>query len=298
MKSKKRKPIPIVPPKMKSLKRARHVTSSFHRITHAIERIESSARPDQAQLCALRRELHELGGRDAYQQASVLTTARCSSSSWVIKTLRRLGRLTGAKKPEASDLRVLEVGAINTELLTTRGLEVRAIDLLAQDPKIEKRDVFELEKEEGKQYDVIVCSMVINCIPTAQDRGRMLTLLRRLLRDHGLLFLTLPISCLTPPGPAAAGGKKTRAVPGFDRAAFESLLRQAGFEARSSPDSKTSEKVRRELRLKVFWSWHVETIPSQLFEDLLLLKYNHLAEATIARDSRPSKRNLQQSFVA
>jgi len=85
-------------------------------------------------------------------------------------------------------------------------------------PDIEELDVFELEseingaakeapqknsttrtREEEEQqqrlpppYDVIVASMVINCLPDALSRGRFLVLLKKLVKPQGLIFLTLP----------------------------------------------------------------------------------------------------------
>ncbi len=126
------------------------------------------------------------------------------------------------------------------------------------------------------RYDVIVVSMVINCVPTPQDRGRMLVMLKQMLEPGGLLFLTLPVSCLTPPEPsklvqqdkilAAAGmfssasaesssssapsvfassSAAARAAPGFTRAYFESLLTSPPlqFDILGPPDCKTTGKV-------------------------------------------------------
>ena len=86
---KKGRPIPIVPPKMKSLKRARHVTTEFHRITHAIDELErkhgrqsgkanseDTRETSAARLASLKDELAALGGRAAYQEASVRANAR------------------------------------------------------------------------------------------------------------------------------------------------------------------------------------------------------------------------------
>ena len=45
-------------------------------------------------------------------------------------------------------------------------------------------------------YDVIVNSMVINCVTTPAQRGQMLSLCYKHLRPGGVMFLTLPILCL------------------------------------------------------------------------------------------------------
>lgn len=79
-------------------------------------------------------------------------------------------------------------------------------------------------------------SMVINCIPTPEDRGRALLLVRRLLEPGGLFFLTLPVSCLTPPeelGATSAVDARARAGAGAQARAGESTAGR-GVEASSS----------------------------------------------------------------
>ena len=67
-------------------------------------------------------------------------------------------------------------------------------------------------------------SMVINCIPTAKQRGEMLKGYRKHLRPGGHLFLMLPVLCLT---------KSTRTT----RASFEETLKAVGFRIRETRDS-------------------------------------------------------------
>ena len=74
----------------------------------------------------LRRELLKLGGRTAYQEASELTTTRHRTSKWVFAIITQLGlRPTTNRHP----LSLLEIGAVNTQLLSIPWLEVRAIDI-------------------------------------------------------------------------------------------------------------------------------------------------------------------------
>jgi len=110
--------------------------------------------------------------------------------------------------------KILEVGAINTELLdaaevekasdislsssqsTTKttykrskyNIHVRAIDIHSMEERIEEQDFLQLPLMSPK-YDVIVCSMVLNCVTTKEDRGKMLALLYHQLRPGGLCFL-------------------------------------------------------------------------------------------------------------
>lgn len=186
----------IVPPpaKVTSRKHARRLTSSYHEITH---RLASAA--SDAERAACRSELDAMGGVTAYQQASALNTALNSTSRWVARELRGGPPVAGAAHP-----RVLEIGAINTQLLDAPGLRVRAIDLHALEPRIEQCDFFslahggELDASTGATvaYDAVVCSMVLNCVPGERRRFEMLLGIRAQLRAGGRAFITVPRSCL------------------------------------------------------------------------------------------------------
>ena len=197
MKSRKKPPKPLVPPPMKSLKRARDVTSKFHALTHRLEKLErasssslkktSSHQPStssSAEATKIRRELNTLGGRQAYQEASALTTARHRTCKWVFSLLTKFGLrpMKGQRKP-----RLLEVGAVNTQLVGVPWLDVTAIDLQSRHPRIEQRDFFSLAP--ASDYDFVVCSMVLNCVPTAKDRGKMLAMMSAHLTPGGYCFI-------------------------------------------------------------------------------------------------------------
>ena len=190
-------PKPLVPSAMKSLKRARHVTSEFHRIQRELDVVagvskdgtpSARARADKQQL---ERQLDSLGGRQAYQEASVLTTARHRTCKWVFSVLTKLGM---RPKKNQSPLRVLEIGAVNTQLLSVPWLDVRAIDIKSQHPRIEQVDFFDVPPKGDK--DVVVCAMVLNCVESAVKRGRMLADARRHLKPGGYFFLMLPRRCV------------------------------------------------------------------------------------------------------
>lgn len=192
----KKKARAIVPTSQKvtSRKHARRLTTSYHDITH---RLASSVSDAERERC--RSELEEMGGVKAYQQASALNTALNSTSRWVARELRGGSPTKGAPLP-----RVLEVGAINTQLLDSPGLRVRAIDLHALEPRIEQVDFFalphggELDVSTGVAvaYDAVVCSMVLNCVPGERRRFEMLVRLRAQLKSGGRAFVTVPRSCL------------------------------------------------------------------------------------------------------
>jgi len=129
------------------------------------------------------------------------------------------------------------VGAINTELLDAARsvdkpckLSVRAIDLHSMHEGIEEADFLKLAAvpNPDDRYDVIVCSMVLNCVTTAADRGEMLARLFHFLRPGGLVFLTLPKTCLN-------------LSPYMDQARLEQMLRAVGLQVEEH--SKDSPKV-------------------------------------------------------
>jgi 25S rRNA (adenine2142-N1)-methyltransferase len=187
---------------MRSRKKARVVTTLFHKYTRDRELALQQGDSLKAKDCE--EKIAEIGGRQEYQRASQLSTSHHSTSKWVLGVLAKKGWLHGiatAEKASRRQTRLLEVGAINTELLNAASerLSVRAIDLHSMHEDIEEADFLTLtpcHQDPNQRYDVVVCSMVINCVPTAEQRGTMLTRLFHLLRPGGLCFLTLPKLCL------------------------------------------------------------------------------------------------------
>jgi len=320
--AKKRKPQPLaIPPQssaLRSRKRARQVTTLFHKYTQERDaavakakaagcsnciddddtikdsnhKEDSTLSPHQIQLLAEIKKwddkLSEIGGREEYQRASQMNTSLFSTSKWVLGILGRIGWLDGlplssgtdnttrskSKKKEKiqrRNIRLLEVGAINTQLLDasertrirtnhtssdTRQqdgnnemkkesgdsayqtervyhLDVKAIDIRSTDARIEQLDFFDLplpncnnldsatfsttSNQQQQAYDVIVNSMVINCVTTPAKRGSMLHLCYKQLRPGGMCFITLPKLCLIQ-------------SKFMTKSYFEEILKAVGFE--------------------------------------------------------------------
>jgi len=256
--SKKRKgakPAPLAPPMMKSRKRARKVTTLFHKYTR--ERDAAQEHDDTARVECLDRLIQEMGGREEYQRASQVSTSFHSTSKWVLGVLSRNGWLhgrveetesvsaaaTNSRKLPRRDTTCLEVGAINTELLDASArsttdeetgvemrkyrLRVRAIDLNSMHPdRIEEADflTISLSPDREDRYDVIVCSMVLNCVTTPEKRGNMVTRLFHFLRPGGLCFVTIPRLCLS-------------LSPYMDQQRFRAVLEAVGFEVTETKES-------------------------------------------------------------
>ena len=97
----------VPPPKpVTSRKHARKLTTTYHSITHKLAAAKTDAERE-----ACEAELEKMGGVEAYQRASALNTALNPTSKWVKRALaaRKLGHTP----------RVLEIGAINTQLPDT-----------------------------------------------------------------------------------------------------------------------------------------------------------------------------------
>jgi hypothetical protein len=188
-----------------------------------------------AKVAELSTELASMGGRQAYQAASMVATKRFRASKWLFQLVTKYGL---RPKSGESPLMTLEIGAINRQLLVCPWLRVRAIDLLSNDPQIEQCDFFTITPAEDLPsstststsspplgpYSLIMCSMVINAVGSALERGRMLQLMCRHLQPGGHLFLTLPLLCLN------HSSTMTYQL-------FSDALRYAGFIIRETKDT-------------------------------------------------------------
>ncbi|RDA89559.1 hypothetical protein CP533_3640 [Ophiocordyceps camponoti-saundersi (nom. inval.)] len=167
-------------------------------------------RGDGAAAAAASAELASLGGLERYQEASLQgqSLERGGDTSRVLVDWLSTGRV-------ARRLRLLEVGALSTRnACSVSGLfDVVRIDLGSREAGILQQDFMErpLPESEADRFDVISLSLVLNYVPDAAARGRMLartlSFLRRL--DEGdssdsttacalpCLFVVLPRNCVT-----------------------------------------------------------------------------------------------------
>jgi 25S rRNA (adenine2142-N1)-methyltransferase len=147
-------------------------------------------------------------GIDKYQMASRAGESKnggVDCSAWV--SLEIAGSWPqGRSHPDS--LSLLDIGAIvprfSSSLPGGRGitLDVTSIDLNPQDPSghVERADFFNFAvaaEKNGATFDVLVLSLVLNFVPLPSNRGKMLSLAHRIASSGGLLFLVLPLACLT-----------------------------------------------------------------------------------------------------
>jgi 25S rRNA (adenine2142-N1)-methyltransferase len=98
----------------------------------------------------------------------------------------------GERKP-----RCLEVGALNTQILSCPWLDVKAIDLKTVDPRIEEQDFFTMAVPSTPIYDLLVLGMVINYVDEPFKRGEMLRRCHAHLRTGGYFVMVIPKRCVT-----------------------------------------------------------------------------------------------------
>lgn len=157
-----------------SRKASRTLINKHHQLEKQLRR--AAEQGDSGQQRLLKEEIEKLGGLDKYQKASLQGQShdRGGDTSKILMQwlpLSQIPQLT--RKP-----RMLEVGALSTtNACSVSGLfDMVHIDLNSQEPGITQQDFMErpLPTEEGERFDIISLSLVINFVPNAADRGRML----------------------------------------------------------------------------------------------------------------------------
>ena len=85
--------VPIGGPRLKSRREARKVTSQFHQLQNEIGKLKENLgdkgddvekSENMKKVKILEERIEDIGGRDRYQQASVVTTSHHSTSKWVV----------------------------------------------------------------------------------------------------------------------------------------------------------------------------------------------------------------------
>ncbi|KAG8706869.1 hypothetical protein FRC08_000823 [Ceratobasidium sp. 394] len=180
--------------------------------------LESSTR----ELQSVESELAALGGLETYQNMSAIGQGkdRGGGSEVVLiewlKELKSEGSWAKGKGKErdgvgeADKLQLLEVGALKHDNYASCSswISCTPIDLRSRHSDIREQDFleFDVAANSGK-LDVVSLSLVVNFVPDASDRGKMLRICHDILRPTdpqtpkprhgGLMFLVLPTPCVT-----------------------------------------------------------------------------------------------------
>jgi len=146
------------------------------------------------------REIEELGGLAAYQRMSGIgqrDDRGGGSEKVLISWLKEMGL---SFKESSNKWRLLEVGALKHDNYRSQKfwIDVCPMDLRSRHPEILEQDflLMDSEVEHHEKWHIISLSLVVNFVPEARDRGRMLCMAHDMLSPEGLLFLALPLPCV------------------------------------------------------------------------------------------------------
>ena len=184
-------------------------TRSIIRAHHVANKTSHAAQPAQSE-----RSESALAGRDdleLYQRASRLGQSSDRGGDTSVVLVDWLND-DMSRYPSYTKFRMLEVGSLSVQNACSRvsNLEVRRIDLRAQEPGIEEVDFMELSLPESlpghshhypHHFDIVSLSLVLNFVPDPAGRGEMLRRVRSFLRPgqsstFPCLFLVLPLACV------------------------------------------------------------------------------------------------------
>lgn len=148
-------------------------------------------------------EIEKRGGLETYQTASTLGQdgkRGGDSSKLLVKWLNEMNW-------KGDNLTALEIGCLSSknEISTSKIFkEINRIDLHSQEPGvIEEQDFLKRPqpKNDTEKFNLISCSLVVNFVPTPEQRGEMLCYMCEFLKEpvknlDSLLFFVIPLPCV------------------------------------------------------------------------------------------------------
>jgi len=154
------------------------------------------------ELIDIDKQIEDLGGLETYQKVSVRGQSgeRGGGSEKIFINWLQEQRKQNRTSTEKSSIRLLEVGALKSDNYASAAswIDCKPIDLHSRHPLIEEQDFLKMDAEKNRKlWNAISLSLVVNFIPNAHDRGKMLSLAHGFLSDSGYLFLVLPLPCIT-----------------------------------------------------------------------------------------------------
>ena len=149
-------------------------------------------------------EIQQRGGIEAYQSASTQgqTSKRGGDSSKKLVEWLQLDKY----KDRLQEVNALEIGCLSPHnVISTCGIfkEIIRVDLNSQDALILEQNFMDrpLPLNESEKFNLISCSLVINFVPSPEERGDMLIRMTKFLKkpkkNMSSLFLVLPLPCVS-----------------------------------------------------------------------------------------------------
>lgn len=193
-----------------SSKATKKIICNYHTLQREYAKALTIGDDDKAM--ALTKKIESQGGIKVYQQASLLGQSKergGDSSKLLLEWLKPLTFNSLGPSKNDRPLRMLEIGALSsTNACSTCNLfEVERIDLNSHVEGVKQQDFMErpFPQSEMDKFDIISLSLVLNFVPDAIGRGKMLERTLEFLRPpqfmelkefYPCIFLVLPAPCV------------------------------------------------------------------------------------------------------
>ncbi|KAL1957096.1 hypothetical protein VTO42DRAFT_6354 [Malbranchea cinnamomea] len=189
-------------------------TRALIRTHHQLQKERSRALADgnEELVRQLDQKIAAHGGIESYQLASKKGQSRDRGGDSSKVLVEWLGPVLKQLKGNDNCLKLLEIGALSTKnaCSTVKSIDVTRIDLNSQEPGILQQDFMErpLPSSAADKFHIISLSLVLNYVPDAATRGKMLLRTTNFLTQPmdrpelveidllPCLFLVLPAACV------------------------------------------------------------------------------------------------------
>ncbi|KAJ7445779.1 putative methyltransferase-domain-containing protein [Mycena galericulata] len=186
-------------------KSSRTVIRKFHILLKQRQQLEALEKHDAKTsqiLDDIKLQIDQLGGLEFYQRMSAIGQGNDrggGSEKIAISWLSEIYKCTKGDGHPRPMLNLLEVGALKPDNYESCRSWIKAtpLDLHSRHPSILEQDFLLMDEAEHREkWDILSLSLVLNFVPNAKDRGRMLRLAWDFLVPGGHLFLALPLPCV------------------------------------------------------------------------------------------------------
>lgn len=150
------------------------------------------------------KEIVDNGGLQKYQIASIMGQNSDRGGDSSKKLMEWILELNDSGK-SFKEMNTLEIGCLRVDNILSKHKykkfvnSIERIDLNSNHPEIKKEDFLlkPLPETNEQKYDLISCSLVVNFVPDEHKRGEMMKRLKKFSKNQGLVFLVLPLPCVT-----------------------------------------------------------------------------------------------------
>ena len=177
----------------KSKEKLNHkLISKYHSL---LKDLEKAKKWNQMELIhKLQTELNEIG-LPTYQKPSMKGAQHGKANTkWIYTIIQSVFH-------DLPSISLLDVGALDGEAFKKHASRIQTtrIDLNPQSLHVQKQDFFErpLPESDQDKFHVLSLSLVLNFVPLPEKRLEMLKRCKLFLFDGGILYITLPLPCIS-----------------------------------------------------------------------------------------------------